>query len=143
MIRVSTNRDATRPALPILRDGDVPAYLRDGTLPPGVSYETVPVGKVVRSRGFWLVPKYQAHQVAKMFLVSTENPRLNDDGLEAVREPIYVYFSEKSAQHYLGYRRAPAPDAQGNEVLAPIVADQFPATPVEGLSFVGRVISAK
>lgn len=76
MIRVSTNRDATRQALPILRDSDVSAYLRDGTLPPGVSFEGVPADKVVRNRGFWLVPKYQAHKVACMFLVSTDSPRM-------------------------------------------------------------------
>ncbi|ETV55772.1 hypothetical protein Q042_05181 [Pseudomonas aeruginosa BWHPSA037] len=143
MIRVSTNRDATRQALPILRDSDVSAYLRDGTLPPGVSFEGVPADKVVRNRGFWLVPKYQAHKVACMFLVSTDSPRMNDDGLEAIREPIFCYFSEKSAQHYLGHRRAGGEDEDGMQVLAPILDGQFPDIQIDCLTFVGKVISAK
>ena len=90
-----------------------------------------------------MVPKYQAHKVACMFLVWTDSPRMNDDGLEAIREPIFCYFSEKSAQHYLGHRRAGGEDEDGMQVLAPILDGQFPDIQIDCLTFVGKVISAK
>lgn len=139
MIKLKRNSDATFTACPVLNDAEAQAYLLQGTVPPGVSYNPVPASKIVRNRGVWLVPNYRAHAVASMYLVSTDSAAMNVDEFRASRDQIYCYYSETSDQMYLGK----IDEVDEVSMLVPVLSDQFPAVALSQLRYVGMVIATQ
>lgn len=135
MYKLMRNNNLTFTGCPVLRDDSVRSYLKEGQLPTGVDYLEVPPGKVVRQRGFWLVPVMRVHPAATMFLVSTDVYAMNVDEHEKERLQLLCYYSDTAQTHYIG--RA----IEGH--LCSVPSGEFPDLPLTGLSYVGRVIASQ
>jgi hypothetical protein len=143
-MHIFRNHDKTYSACPVLTDTAAQDYLRNGTIPDGgAHYVEVPPGKIIRHRGVWLTPSYQAHAAAKMFLISTDVYEMNVDPLEAVRSQIFCYFSSKSKTHFIGRMNLFEQQGGAPKVLVPLLVDRLNSPMLlTDLAYTGRVIAA-
>jgi hypothetical protein len=136
---VMRNHDKTHGTCPVLSEADVSAYLRDGTCPDEVEYPAIPIGKIVRKRGFWLKPRFRFHAAANCFLISTDVYSMNTDEYENERDQAYCYIADAVQTMYIGtiHRKSST-----ERVLNPLLEGQFPPLRVDELRYIGRVIAA-
>ena len=119
----------------VLRESDVSAYLNNHELGQSPSWHPVPPSVLLQC-GFWLTFSYKAHQVARMFLLSTRtvNPALSRPG----QTMQLVYMSEKQQQCYVGVVRL---DAEGQPRLHVEQLDDYMPLDLQGLRYVGQVLA--
>lgn len=141
MNRVMRNRERTYSGCPVISDGDIVAYLKDGHLPATAEHLEVPPGKVVRQRGFWLRPGHRMHHSAHLFLISTDVYAMNADDFAEHRDQIYCYRSPVNNTTYLG--RVEEVN-EHHSFLTPLLPGLHEPFDLEatGLAYVGRVIAS-
>ncbi|CAM5357426.1 putative protein OS=Stutzerimonas stutzeri OX=316 GN=G7024_23625 PE=4 SV=1 [Stutzerimonas stutzeri] len=136
MVLIIRTQGVTCTSCPVLAEPQVHDYLARGALPAAAHFIDVPVGKLVRRRGFWLQPSTKQHFGADLFLVSTDPAAMNEDVLEGERGRLHCYFSTTANTFYVGALHA------DDTHLHPLMDNFFPPLPLEQLTLVGRVISA-
>ncbi|MDH4602503.1 MULTISPECIES: hypothetical protein [Pseudomonas syringae group] len=133
------NTDKTHGACPILAEGEVQAYLLDGSAPESALYLAVPTGKIVRRRGFWLTPSSIFHHGTTCFLISTDVYAMNTDELENERQQVFCYSTQDLKTFYIGWINDC--DLVESRILRPLIDDLFPDLNVDQLRYIGRVIA--
>lgn len=124
-------------AAPVLTSDEAIRFIAEGLKPNGCQYLEVPMGKLIRAGGFWLLPGVNSHPVARLFLVSRDltTPLLGDPRVPGVK----VYFSERASTFYIGIVSEHQP---GTPLLMPLIKDLHPPLPTLHLTFIGHVIAA-
>ena len=137
MLIVSQNAPGQHSAVPLLKCDEAIRFIAEGLKPIDCRYLEVPVGKLIRAGGFWLVPGVRLHSAARFFLVSRDlsTPILSDQRAPGVK----VYFSERAATFYIGTVAECEADRQ---MLTPLIKDLHPPLPTEQLVFIGHVVAA-
>lgn len=137
MLIISHSAQDQHSAAPVLTSDEAIRFIAEGLKPSGCQYLEVPVGKLIRAGGFWLLPGISSHPAARFFLVSRDltTPLLSDPKVPGVR----VYFSERASTFYVGIVTE---HQAGDPLLIPLIKDLHPPLPMLHLTFIGHVIAA-